>query len=220
MHKGKLITFEGGEGSGKSTQLFRLQSWLKSSGWAEKIERFIITREPGGTPKGQKLRQFLLEQTESLADDLDPKAELLVYLADRAHHVAKVVKPALELGTLVLCDRFTDSTVAYQGYARGLGVDFVESLNLFATGGVQPNLTIFLDVDPEEGLRRSLSRNRGLDRIESEKIEFHEKIRSGFFLQACNNPHRIVRVNADGSEDAVFAAVVDAVVDRLSRWYR
>jgi dTMP kinase len=200
-----FITFEGIEGSGKSTQIKRLATWLEAKG-----RTVMLTREPGGSDLGLALRRILLDAANT---GITPRAELFLYLADRAQHVRQVVRPALEQGKVVLCDRFTDSTVAYQGYGRGLDPQLLHSLNEGAVDGIWPDLTLLCDLPPEVGLVRARSRNEeqgaseSEGRFEAEELAFHHRVRDGYLKLAGLFPERIKIVDATGDEDAVFEAV-------------
>ena len=196
-----FITLEGGEGVGKTTQQALLAERLQREGYA-----CVSTREPGGTALGEALRELLLH-----GDPLTPLAELFLYAADRAEHVQKCILPALAAGQVVVCDRFTDSTLAYQGYGRGLDLEKIRQLNHLATGGLQPHLTLWLDLPPEVGLARS-----GLaDRLEQERLEFHRRVHQGFQALAAAEPQRIVRIDAEGSPLEVAARIWSVVKPRL-----
>ena len=196
-----FITLEGGEGVGKTTQQALLALQLRQAGYP-----CLCTREPGGTALGRALREILLH-----GDPLTPLAELFLYAADRAEHVQKCILPALAAGQVVVCDRFTDSTLAYQGYGRGLDLQQVRQLNHLATGGLQPHLTLWLDLPPEVGLARS-----GLaDRLEQERLEFHRRVHQGFQALAAAEPQRIVRIDAGGSPLEVAARIWSVVKPRL-----
>lgn len=217
---GKLIVFEGGEGCGKTAQILRVQEWLHQSGTLQKLNSIGIldshvTREPGGTPLCSEIRQLLLRPTEK--ETLDPRTELLLYAADRAQHVEQWLRPLLAQNTLVLCDRYTDSTVAYQGYGRGLDIELIYQLNQIATQGLEPDLTLWLDVDVEVGLARAHSRGQ-VDRIEQADIRFHEEVRRGFESLAQKYPHRIKRIDASGDLDTVFQSIKDALEMRFEQW--
>lgn len=210
-----FVTFEGIEGTGKSTQIGLLAKELSSGG-----QRVVVTREPGGSLIGRELRRILLSlETTNLCD----RAELFLYLADRAQHVAEVVRPALDEGTVVLCDRFADSTVAYQGYGRGLDPALLGRLNDTATGSLVPDLTILLDIDPETGLRRALSRNlrNGAHvqegRFEAESLAFHSRVRQGYLTMAALDRKRFHIVNASSAPEEVFAEVLAAYRAACSR---
>ncbi|MFS8782858.1 dTMP kinase [Synechococcus sp. R6-6] len=196
-----FITLEGGEGVGKTTQQALLVERLRQEGYA-----CLCTREPGGTALGKTLRELLLH-----GDPFSPLAELLLYAADRAEHVSKVIAPALAAGQVVVCDRFTDSTLAYQGYGRGLDLEKIRQLNHLATGGLQPHLTLWLDLPPEVGLARS----RSCDKLEQEHLEFHRRVYQGFQALAAAEPQRIVRIDAQGSPAEVAARLWSVVEPRL-----
>jgi dTMP kinase len=196
-----FITLEGGEGVGKTTQQALLALQLRQAGYP-----CLCTREPGGTALGRALREILLH-----GDPLTPLAELFLYAADRAEHVQKCILPALAAGQVVVCDRFTDSTLAYQGYGRGLDLQQVRQLNHLATGGLQPHLTLWLDLPPEVGLARSGS----CDRLEQERLEFHRRVHQGFQALAAAEPQRIVRIDAGGSPLEVAARIWSVVQPRL-----
>lgn len=199
---GVFVTFEGPEGAGKSTAIKAVGDRLVEEGRA-----VVLTREPGAGEVGQKIRQILLE-----GEGLDSRCELFLFLADRAQHVAKLVRPALENGKIVLCDRYGDSTVVYQGVGRGLDADEARRLNELATGGLRPDLTILLDLDPQVGLGRVAKPNR-LDR---EPLEFHQAVRQGFLEEARREPARWVIVDACLQPGEVAAACISAVQSRLA----
>jgi dTMP kinase len=200
MARGHFITLEGIEGSGKTTQAARLKDLLVRRGLD-----VVVTREPGGSPIAEKIREILLDPRNRKMVAL---TELFLYEASRTQHVAETVRPALEAGKTVICDRFFDASTAYQGNARGLDMAMVEQLNLLATGGIAPDLTIVLDLPAEVGLRR-LGRNR--DRIESEAIEFHERVREGYLKIARRDASRIKVVDASGRIDDISLAVAGIV---------
>jgi dTMP kinase len=221
--QGKLIVFEGVEGSGKSTQLTRLQQWLVTHPSFQKLQTtgvvpdLVVTREPGGTNLGRSLRSLLLDHQPETA--LGARAELLLYAADRAQHIEEVIVPALQAGSWVLCDRFIDSTVAYQGYGRGLSLSLIEQLNDIATEGVSGDLTFWLKLDAAQGLTRS--RHRGaLDRMEQANLEFHQQVQQGFETLAERNPARIVTIDAAASEDTVALQIQTLMEQKLKAWYR
>jgi dTMP kinase len=191
----RFVTFEGGDGSGKTTQIRALENYLTSYG---KI--CLVTREPGGTDLGATLRRVLLEAGGA---PIAPSSELFLYLADRAQHVSEVIGPALAAGKIVLCDRFTDSTLAYQGYGRGLDLGLLRQFNSIADDGTRPDLTFLLDCPIEVGLSRTASRQAQCqvdapkeDRFEREKMEFHEKVRAGFLDLARQEPGRFRVIDA------------------------
>ncbi len=201
--RGVLVTFEGGEGCGKSTQMRILAARLRAAGIA-----VSELREPGGTAVGEAIRAILLDPENS---DLVPVSELLLYEAARAQLVAQVIEPALAAGEVVLCDRFYDSTTAYQGHARGLDLDRVRALHEVATGGLAPDRTILLDIDPALGLFRAT--DSGADRLEREDAAFHARVREGFLAIAREEPARVRVVDASGSVDEVAERVTDALRD-------
>ena len=203
--KGMLITFEGVEGCGKSTQIDRLARHIEAGGRA-----VLVTREPGGTPIAEAIRNLLLDPANAA---LCPVAELLLYAAARAQHVDERIRPAIAAGKTVLSDRFADSTRAYQGAGRGLDADLIAALYRIATRGIEPALTIVIDVPAEEGLRRA-AHGRDRDRIEREAMAFHERVREGFLRIAEEEPGRVRVVNGLQSIEAV-AAEVRALVDAL-----
>lgn len=207
---GKLIVFEGIEGCGKTTQLERSRHWLTTIQEAD----VIPTREPGGTPLGGEIRKLLLHSDDEPIHD---RTELLLYAADRAQHVEQFLRPHLERGALILCDRYTDSTIAYQGYGRGLDLNLIDQLNQVATGGLQSDLTIWIDIDVELGFERMKQRGKR-DRIEQASIEFHQRVRMGFAKLAEENGDRIVRIEGSGSELHVAELVKAAISQALTRW--
>lgn len=187
MVKGKFITIEGTEGVGKSTNIAFIQDWLVKQG----ID-VVMTREPGGTPLAEELRQILLAKRD---EAFDPSAELLLIFAARAQHLAQVILPALSRGAWVVSDRFTDATYAYQGFGRGLNLETIETLENLVQGTLRPDLTLVLDIEVELGLARASARAE-LDRFESEKVEFFERVRAGYQKRAEQNPQRYARVDA------------------------
>jgi len=219
---GKFIVFEGGEGCGKSTQLKILQRHLEQSSQWQALRQsglvtgLVTTREPGGTPLGQTLRQLLLQQGEDGL--ISSQAELLLYAADRAQHVEQVIRPALVANQWVLCDRFTDSTLAYQGYGRGLDLDHIHQLNHLATGGLTADLTLWLRLDAAQGLARTQRRGNP-DRMERAELAFHQRVHEGFASLAQQHPDRIVPIAAEGTIDAV-SEKIQAVIDQyFQQWY-
>ena len=171
--EGLFITFEGPDGAGKSTQVHLINAYLKDMGY-----KTLVTREPGGTPIGEKIRNLLLNCDHS---EMSALTEMYLYAAARAQHVGQLIKPALQEGTIVLCDRFVDSSIAYQGFGRGLGMDLVEAVNLFALQDIEPDLTFF-NIDPEEALQRSIKKRQS-GSAESEKLEFHKKYKGFVFCR-------------------------------------
>ena len=211
----RLISFEGGDGSGKTTQLKLLEKYLSAHG-----QTCLGTREPGGTALGEMIRQVLLEAGK---EEISFPTELFLYLADRAQHVQKVIRPALASGIIVLCDRFTDSTLAYQGYGRGVDLDMLRRLNQVASPGVTPDLTFLLDCPVEVGLPRTAQRivnqtsgKRREDRFEREKVEFHERVRAGFLELARAEPKRIVILDASRALQEVHKEIRKIVDEKLA----
>ncbi len=200
---GLFITFEGGEGAGKSTQIESARDWFEERGYT-----VLVTHEPGGTALGLELRRLVQNGPE----DIDPRTEALLYAADRAYHVATVIRPALSRGEVVLEDRYIDSSLAYQGAARALGVEEIRSLSVWATRDVQPSLTFLLDLPPEVGARRIKGKK---DRLERESMDFHERVRHEYLRLADEDPDRVVVIDAVGTPDEVFSEIRTALVDRL-----
>ncbi|MGD6845781.1 dTMP kinase [Bacillus infantis] len=196
MDKGLFITAEGPEGAGKTTIINMLASWLADEGY-----KVMQTREPGGIEIAEQIRAVILD-TKNTA--MDPRTEALLYAAARRQHLAEKVQPALDEGYIVLCDRFIDSSLAYQGYARGLGIDEVYSINHFAIEGMMPELTLYFDIDPASGLQR-IGRNEGreVNRLDLESLEFHNKVREGYEILASKFPDRIHRIDASLPVEAV-----------------
>jgi dTMP kinase len=196
-----FITFEGGEGAGKTTLISKLKKVLEQEGYS-----VIVTREPGGSHLGDHIRELLLHHDKEVT--IGSKAELFLFLAARAEHVEEVIAPALLENKIVLCDRFSDSSIAYQGHGRGLGVENVKALSAFATNDLVPNLTFFLDVDPKEGLKRALAASKTAvgkpDRIEALKQKFHQIVRKAFLAIAKAEPNRVKVIDSNQSADAVF----------------
>lgn len=198
--KGTFITFEGIEGSGKSTQIVLLADYLIARGFS-----VSLTREPGGTAIGDQVRKILLDPANTA---LDPRAELLLYAAGRAQHLAELIGPRLRAGGIVLCDRFSDATLAYQGYGRGLDLEMILALDRLVTEGMRPDFTILLDIDAAAGLSRARGRNSrgGLEaeaRFENEDLSFHERVRQGYLNLAKREPGRWRVVDASPSPEAI-----------------
>jgi dTMP kinase len=204
--RGTFITLEGGEGTGKSTQVERLADWLRHGG-----REVVVTREPGGTPLAEAVRSVLLDPDH----DPDGLVELFLLEAARRDHTERVVRPALEAGAVVVCDRYADSSTVYQGMVRGVGVAEVERLNRIATGGLEPDRTVVFDLDPREGLARARRRNATGDgsstRLDDEPDPFHDAVRAGFLRLAEAHPERVVVVDARGPADEIFRRVLDAL---------
>ena len=208
-----FISCEGMEGSGKSTAARRIAAWLEGSGHA-----VCRAREPGGSRLGLELRAILLDARNN---DMCPEAELFLYLADRAQHVAQVIGPALSEGKIVISDRYADSTIVYQGYGRNLGAERLFALNDMAVGGLWPDLTLLFDVETLVGLGRARERNRlegkeaAEGRFEAESLDFHQRVRSGFLQWAAANPARFAVIDASGDPEQVFVAARTAVCRAL-----
>ena len=209
MQRGKFITFEGSEGCGKSTQIQRFVAMLESKG----IE-VLQTREPGGTPVGEKIRHLL--QFDADAADLTDESELLLFAASRAQLVRKVIQPALEAGKWVVADRFFDSTTVYQGVGRGLDVSSVKQINAFAVGSTEPDLTLLLDLDVSIGYSRAVEASGEVeDRMESNPMEFFESVRQGYLQLAKESPERIAVIDASASIDEVTEEINSMFSERL-----
>ncbi|MGC9346748.1 MAG: dTMP kinase [Anaerolineae bacterium] len=193
--RGAFITFEGGEGSGKTTQLRLLSAWLEGQGVSH-----LITREPGGTMIGEKIRDLLHDCNHT---EMTPEAEILLYSASRAQLVGELILPALASGHVVLCDRYYDSTYAYQGYGRGLSLDALRQITEFATQGLKPDLSLYLDVPPEIGLNRRADSGEALNRLDRETLAFHRRVRIGYQSLVKAEPTRWRLVDATGAIDAI-----------------
>lgn len=201
--KGYFITIEGSDGSGKSTQLKKIISYLE-----EKQVDLVVTREPGGTPVAEAIRELILDPAHP---EMTAKTEMLLYAAARAQHVEEKILPALKAGKVVLSDRYVDSSIAYQAYGRGLG-DMVAQVNDIATDGLVPDLTVFLDLPPAVGMaRKQQEENHELDRLEQEKLEFHQKVYEGYDALCKAEPDRICRIDAGGSIEEVFGQIRHAL---------
>ena len=199
---GALITFEGGDGAGKTTQIEKLRGWLERQG-----HTVVVTREPGGTDIGVELRNIVLHHRGFLA----PRAEALLYAADRAHHIHTVVRPALERGEVVVQDRYFDSSVAYQGAGRVLSEDEVRDLSLWATESLMPQLTVVLDIPSDIARQRRDSDNRVFDRLEAEADDFHERVRQAYHRLADAEPDRFLMIDGQRPIDDIHAEVVSRV---------
>lgn len=204
-----FITFEGPEGSGKTTQAHLLAEHLRSRGRA-----VILTHEPGGTAIGDQIRAVLHDPMNS---EMQPWAEVLLYSASRAQLVAQVIRPALAAGKVVLCDRFYDSTLAYQGYGRGLDLSALQAITYLATGGLVPDLTLYLDIQPDQGLQRRLLGGGEWNRMDQQTLEFHRRVRAGYLELAGHEPERWVVINAAASVEEVQGRVQAIVENRLLR---
>lgn len=207
--RGAFITFEGGEGVWKTTVLNRLAEKLQKKGY-----QVVTTREPGGIKIAEEIRDIILNVKHI---EMDSRTEALLYAAARRQHLVEKVLPALEKGQIVLCDRFIDSSLAYQGYARGLGVEEVMAINQFAIEGHFPDLTLLFDLDPELGLKRiAIDKDREINRLDKEKLAFHQRVREGF-LKLANKEARIKVIDASESVDVVFRDVLLCVSEHLTK---
>ncbi|MBD5772012.1 dTMP kinase [Marinomonas colpomeniae] len=207
--KGKFISLEGGEGSGKTTAIHFIQQWLESNNIP-----YLMTREPGGTPLAEEIRQLVLSERNETVNDV---TELLLVFAARAQHLAEKIQPALEEGTWVISDRFLDSTYVYQGKARGGNVEFLDQLADWVVGSNNPDATLLLDVPVELGLERVVQRQHQ-DRLDKESIEFHQKVREGFLERASADPQRIKIINASLSLDAVKVQIEKQLIALNHAW--
>jgi dTMP kinase len=205
-----FITFEGPDGGGKSTQMALLADYLTEQGYS-----LFRTREPGGTSISEQIRDVLHDNKNQ---EMDPHAEILLYSASRAQLVAEKIRPALERGQIILCDRFFDSTYAYQGYGHGLDLDMLQRITEFATGGLKPDLTIYLDVDPDEGLRRRQSDQGGeWNRLDDMALEFHQRVHDGYLKLIDAQPERWVRIDATQPIETVHSMIKAAVMERIGK---
>lgn len=192
-----FITFEGGEGTGKTTQINILKKYLEDQGL-----EVIITREPGGVISAENIRAVIFD------NEIDPITETMLYAAARREHYIKKIKPALDAGKIVICDRFIDSSIVYQGIVRGVGVDLVENINKYAINNVEPDLTIFFDLDPETGLKRVSLRNEQMNRFDNESLDFHLKVRKGYNLLS-KTRNRFVLIDASKSIEDVTKQIIN-----------
>lgn len=204
--RGRFITVEGTDGAGKSTQIDMLVSFLEKKG-----VKTLVTREPGGTEISEKLREIILDPQNKKMTDI---TEAMLYAAARAQHVEEKIIPALKEGIFVICDRFVDSSIAYQGYARGIDINMIESINSYAVCQIVPDVTLFFDLSPEKGISRKKNMHE-LDRIEQEKIDFHKKVYFGYQQLLEKYPERIKRINADDTIENVHRQVVDVIEKML-----
>lgn len=204
-----FITFEGGEGSGKSSAIKAIANYLSNNNIP-----FISTREPGGTPIGEQIRNVILTNNNQ---EMDIRTEALLFAASRRQHLKEKIWPSLNQGINVLCDRYLDSSLAYQGYARGLGIENVLEMNKFATENTFPDITFFFDIDPELGLKRiSLNQNREVNRLDREKLSFHKSVREGFKNLAILFPERYVIIDASKSLDEVVNQCLSVIKERMN----
>lgn len=209
MHRGFFLTVEGCEGAGKTSVIERMTEYLSSLG-----HDVISSREPGGIDIAEQIRATILDKRNT---KMEGRTEALLYAASRRQHLVEKILPSLEQGKVFICDRFIDSSLAYQGYARGLGIDEVLTINQFAIENLFPDMTIYLDVAPEEGLRRIHARNdREINRLDLESLAFHQKVRDGYLILADRFPERIVSIDANGTMDEVF----EAVKVQLNRFFK
>lgn len=208
--KGLFISIEGADGSGKSTQIEKLKSYLENHNY-----EFVFTREPGGTVISESIRDIILNKDFMEMSDM---TEALLYAASRAQHVEQYIKPLLDEGKIVICDRFVDSSVVYQGHARGLGIDNVEQINKYATGGLEPDITILLDIDAEEGLKRKKDQ-RELDRLELQKLDFHKKTCEGYRKLAELHSDRIKVINASESVENIHREIINTIEHIINNRY-
>ena len=203
-----FITLEGGEGSGKSTAIRIIVPRLEKLGY-----EVVLTREPGGTPISEEIRNVILDKKNT---KMDPMTEALLYAASRRQHIIEKIKPALQQGKIVISDRFLDSSLAYQGGARGLGIDRVYELNQYATDGLLPDLTIFFELKPQEGLKRiEANASREVNRLDVEKMSFHEVVYSSFETLCAKFPNRIVRIDASKKAEEVADEAYEEILKRL-----
>ena len=213
-YKGWFITFEGPEGSGKSTQSQRLCDYLNKNG-----RDAIMTFEPGGTPIANQIRSVILSRDNV---KMTPCCEMFLYAASRAQHVSEVIIPHIEKGGIVICDRFTDSSLAYQAFAREIGYETVGAVQKIATMGIGPDLTIMLDIPTEIGLERTFKKRnpnkieKSADRMELENLEFHKKVREGYLKLATLEPERIKVINAEEEPDAIYNKIIAIVEKKIS----
>ncbi|MBU8716007.1 MULTISPECIES: dTMP kinase [Brevibacillus] len=206
--KGRFITVEGGEGAGKSTVIAKLYEELQARG-----VDVLLTREPGGIDIAEKIREIILNPAHT---QMDERTEALLYAAARRQHLAEKVLPALQAGKIVLCDRFIDSSLAYQGHARGLGIEAVYEINRFAVGDCMPELTLFFDIRPEVGLARiNKARGREVNRLDLEGIRFHQLVREGYQLVMEKDPDRFVVIDAEQPMEQVYESALRVLLDRL-----
>lgn len=208
--KGYLITFEGGEGAGKTTVLQALAKWLQREGYD-----IVTTREPGGIKIAEKIRDIILDKAHTT---MDAYTEALLYAAARRQHLVEKVIPALQEGKIVLCDRFIDSSLAYQGYARNLGVDHVLAINKFAVQNCMPHLTVYLKIEPKKGLKRiTANKNRKTNRLDDESLSFHQKVYEGYEYLVKRYPERIQTIDADQSFNDVLEQSLQVVTTFLQK---
>lgn len=210
MNRGAFITLEGPEGAGKTTILQLLGAALEKEG-----HRVVVTREPGGIPIAEQIREVILNKENTA---MDSRTEALLYAAARRQHLVERIIPALEQGMIVLCDRFIDSSLAYQGYARGLEIEEIYSINTFAIADVMPDITLYFDIEPDEGLKRIQANNhREVNRLDLETIDFHKKVREGYQLVMNRWKERFVLIDASQSLEFVFEQAKQSIVEFLHK---
>ncbi|MGA9517417.1 MAG: dTMP kinase [Trichococcus sp.] len=212
--RGIFITIEGPDGSGKTTALQQVVPRLQQ----EMNRKVVATREPGGSPIAEKIRSLILDPSHT---DMDSRTEALLYAASRRQHLIEKVLPVLESGDVIFCDRFVDSSIAYQGYARGIGEEGIREINQFATGGLEPDVTLYIDVPAEVGIQRIHANlgEREYNRLDQEKLDFHEKVRAGYQQLAKANPERIVVVDGTMSREAVAEACYHIIKNRFPSYF-
>lgn len=204
--KGIFITFEGPDGSGKTTQIRLLNKYLEEKGY-----KVLITREPGGTNISEQIRNIILDKNNTEMDNI---TEAMLYAASRAQHIAEVIKPELEKNTAIICDRFVDSSIVYQGIGRGLGIDFVKEINDKAIQGIMPKITFLMKLSPEIGLKRKLVETEH-DRLEMEKLEFHKRVYDGYLKLESLYPERIVGIDASKSVEEINKKIIEITKERI-----
>jgi dTMP kinase len=210
MENGVFITIEGPEGAGKSTVIAMLAQRLEEEGYP-----VLMTREPGGIEIAEQIRKVILNPDNTA---MDPRTEALLYAAARRQHLTEKVKPALEKGSIVLCDRFVDSSLAYQGYARGLGMEEVFTINQFAIENMMPDTTLYFDIEPEEGLKRINShKGREINRLDLEALDFHKKVREGYLILKERFPERFISIDASASLEDVFTFALESLKERIAK---
>lgn len=212
--RGIFITIEGPDGSGKTTALQQVVPRLQQ----EMNRKVVATREPGGSPIAEKIRSLILDPSHT---DMDSRTEALLYAASRRQHLIEKVLPVLESGDVIFCDRFVDSSIAYQGYARGIGEEGIREINQFATEGLEPDVTLYIDVPAEVGIQRIHANldEREYNRLDQEKLDFHEKVRAGYLQLAKANPERIVVVDGTMSREAVAEACYQIIKNRYPSYF-
>lgn len=212
--RGIFITIEGPDGSGKTTALQQVVPRLQQ----EMNRKVVATREPGGSPIAEKIRSLILDPSHT---DMDSRTEALLYAASRRQHLIEKVLPVLESGDVIFCDRFVDSSIAYQGYARGIGEEGIREINQFATEGIEPNVTLYIDVPAEVGIQRIHANldEREYNRLDQEKLAFHEKVRAGYLQLAKANPERIVVVDGTMSRESVAEACYHIIKNRYPSYF-